>query len=135
MDETAFAALVDFVGGVDLNGTIFGGQRGARVSQPGEDEPEATLTSQSRLIEAMVERLPALGAAPGCEPASGLVPDHAHLSLPVSQLLGAALARCCPSIRPRSTSSLVPTRRREAMPEESKALALALCPSAAILRS
>lgn len=88
MDETAFAALVDYVGGVDLNGTVFSGNDVLGFLSLVLDEPEATLSSQSRLIEAMAQRLPELGAAPDITPLHGLVPDHAHLSLPVSHLAG-----------------------------------------------
>jgi len=88
MDEAAFGALVDYVGGVDLNGTLFSGTEVLGFLSLVLDEPEATLSSQSRLIEALVLRLPALGNAPDVSPLQELVPDHAHLSLPVSQLLG-----------------------------------------------
>ena len=88
MDETAFAALVDFVGGVELNGTAFGGNEVLGFLSLVMEEPEASLASQSRLIEAMVRRLPALGALPDVSPLQWLVPDHAHLTLPVNQLIG-----------------------------------------------
>ena len=88
MDETAFAALVDFVGGVELNGTTFGGNEVLGFLSLVIEEPEASLASQSRLIEAMVRRLPALGALPDVSPLQWLVPDHAHLTLPVNQLIG-----------------------------------------------
>jgi hypothetical protein len=88
MDETAFADLIDYLGGVDLNGTTFSGNEILGFLSLVVQEPEASLTSQSRLIEAMVQRLPALGALPDVSPLLGLVPDHAHLSLPASQLLG-----------------------------------------------
>jgi hypothetical protein len=88
MDETAFAALVDYVGGVDLNGTVFSGNDVLGFLSLVLDEPEATLASQSRLIQAMAQRLPGLGSAPDITPLHGLVPDHAHLSLPVSHLAG-----------------------------------------------
>jgi len=88
MDETAFASLIDYLGGVDLNNTIFSGNEVLGFLSLVIDEPEASLASQARLIEAMVQRLPALGALPDLGPLPGLVPDHAHLSLPVNQLLG-----------------------------------------------
>jgi len=88
MDETAFAALVDFVGGVELNGTTFGGNEVLGFLSLVMEEPEASLASQSRLIEAMVRRLPSLGALPDVSPLQWLVPDHAHLTLPVNQMIG-----------------------------------------------
>ena len=88
MDETAFAGLIDYLGGVDLNGTTFSGNEILGFLSLVVQEPEASLTSQSRLIEAMVQRLPALGALPDVSPLLALVPDHAHLSLPANQLLG-----------------------------------------------
>ncbi len=88
MDETAFAALVDFVGGVELNGTTFGGNEVLGFLSLVMEEPEASLASQSRLIEAMVRHLPSLGALPDVSPLQWLVPDHAHLTLPVNQMIG-----------------------------------------------
>ena len=87
MDETAFAALVDFAGGVDLNGTLFAGDQVLGFLSLVQDQPDAILAAQSRLIEALVQRLPALGPTPDATSLLGLVPEHAHLSLPVSQLL------------------------------------------------
>lgn len=87
MDETAFAALVDFVGGVDLNGTVFAGDQVLGFLSLVEDQPDAMLAAQSRLIEALLQRLPALGASPDTSSLHGLVPEHAHPSFPVSQLL------------------------------------------------
>jgi hypothetical protein len=87
MDETAFASLVDFAGGVDLNGTVFTGAEVLGFLSLVQDQPDAMLAAQSRLIEALVQRLPALGAAPDPTSLQGLVPEHAHVSLPVSQLL------------------------------------------------
>jgi hypothetical protein len=88
MDETAFASLIDYLGGVDLNGTTFSGNEVLGFLSLVVEEPEASLASQSKLIQAMVERLPHLGAVPDVNPLVGLVPDHAHLSLPANQLLG-----------------------------------------------
>ena len=88
MDDAAFAGLIDYLGGVDLNGTTFSGNEVLGFLSLVVEEPEASLASQSRLIEAMTQRLPDLGAAPEVTPLLGLVPDHAHLSLPVDQLLG-----------------------------------------------
>jgi hypothetical protein len=88
MDETAFAALIDYLGGVELNATTFSGVDVLGFLSLMVQEPEASLASQSRLIEAMIQRLPALGTLPDVSPLLGLVPDHAHLSLPVNQLLG-----------------------------------------------
>lgn len=88
VDETAFAALVDYVGGVELNGTTFSGNEVLGFLSLVQGESDATLASQSRLIEAMIQRLPALGSAPDTVPLQGLVPQHAHLSLPLNHLLG-----------------------------------------------
>jgi len=88
MDDAAFAGLIDYLGGVDLNGTTFSGNEVLGFLSLVVEEPEASLASQSRLIEAMIQRLPDLGAATDVTPLLGLVPHHAHLSLPVDQLLG-----------------------------------------------
>jgi hypothetical protein len=87
MDEIAFANLIDYVGGVELNATTFSGNEVLGFLSLVLEEPDALLASQSRLIEAIVQRLPGLGTTPDVTRLLGLVPDHAHLSLPASQLL------------------------------------------------
>lgn len=87
MDQTAFAALIDYLGGVELNGTTFSGNEVLGFLSLVSEEPDAALASQSRLVEAMLDRLPALGETPDVTPLLTLVPQHAHLSLPASQLL------------------------------------------------
>jgi len=87
LDETAFAALVDFVGGVDLNGTVFSGDQVLGFLSLVEDQPDALLAAQSRLMEALVQRSQALGPSPDTSPLHRLVPEHAHPSFPVNQLL------------------------------------------------
>jgi hypothetical protein len=88
MDETAFAGLIDYLGGVDLNGTVFSGNEVLGFLSLVTEEPEASLASQARLLQALVQRVPPLGATPDVGPLLTLIPDHAHLSLPVNQLLG-----------------------------------------------
>ena len=88
MDDAAFAAIVDYLGGVELNGTSFSGNQVLGVLSLVGDDPQALLASQSHLLEALVQKLPALGETPDVSSIQALVPEHIHLSIPVSQLLG-----------------------------------------------
>ncbi len=88
LDNAAFAAIVDYLGGVELNGTSFSGPQVLGVLSLVGDDPKALLASQSHLLEALVQKLPSLGETPDVSPIQALVPEHIHLSIPVSQLLG-----------------------------------------------
>ncbi len=88
MDDAAFAAIVDYLGGVELNGTSFGGTQVLGVLSLVGDDPQALLATQSHLLEALVKKLPVLGETPDVSSIQALVPEHIHLSIPVSQLLG-----------------------------------------------
>ncbi len=88
MDQTAFAALVDYLGGVELNGSSFGGNQVLGVLSLVGDDPQAMLSTQAHLLGALVTKLPALSETPDLSPVQSLIPEHMHLSLPLSQLFG-----------------------------------------------
>lgn len=88
MDNTAFATIVDFLGGVDLNGSAFNGPQVLGVLSLVGDDPQALLATQAHLLEALVQKLPSLGETPDVSPIQALVPEHVHLTIPVSQVLG-----------------------------------------------
>lgn len=88
MDNAAFASIVDYLGGVELNGTGFSGPQVLGVLSLVGDDPQALLATQSHLLEALVQKLPSLGETPDVSPIQALVPEHIHLTIPVSQVIG-----------------------------------------------
>jgi hypothetical protein len=86
LDEVGFAALIDYVGGVNLNGVPLRGDQAMAVLGLIEDDASALLTTQSRLLEALIAPAAAMGPSPDVSALIALIPLHAYLSEPFSQL-------------------------------------------------
>lgn len=90
LDRVAFSTLVDYLGGLDINGTRLDGAQTMAVLDLLLDDPPSLLATQSRVLEAMARQAPLIGATPDLTPLIALIPDHAYLSMPVNEV--AALA-------------------------------------------
>ena len=95
MDRTAFAALIDYLGGLDLNGVRLSGVEAVAVLDLLADDPAASLATQARLLEALALRAPQAGATPDLTPLIDLIPDHVYLSSSLAEA-AAALAPLLP---------------------------------------
>lgn len=87
LDETAFASLIDFLGGVDLKGGRVGGREVMAVMGLLTGDASASLEAQRQLLGAMALRLGYVGPGSELQPLADLVPDHAYLSIPVADAL------------------------------------------------
>ena len=87
LDETAFASLIDFLGGVDLEGSRVGGRDVMAVMGLLVGDASASLEAQRQLLGAMTLRLVDVGPGTELQPLADLVPDHAYLSIPVADAL------------------------------------------------
>jgi hypothetical protein len=87
LDESAFAALIDLLGGVELDGAVVGGREVLGVMGLLTSEPSAALEAQRRLLEALATRAHVIGPGSELQPLVDLVPDHAYLSIPISEAL------------------------------------------------
>lgn len=87
LDQTAFATLIDFLGGVELDGDVVGGREVLAVMELLAGDPGATLEAQRRLLEALAQRAGAIGPGSELQPLVDLVPEHAFVSIPVSDAL------------------------------------------------
>jgi hypothetical protein len=87
LDETAFAGLIDFLGGVELDGADVGGREVLGVMSLLTSDPSAALEAQRRLLEALARRAQAVGPGSELQPLVDLIPDHAFTSIPASQVL------------------------------------------------
>lgn len=101
LDETAFATAVDFVGGVTINDAIFSGQEVLGILSLSQDDPEADMILQRRLLQAMAARADSLGESPELTPLVQLQPTHLYLSQDLPQIVG-LIAPLLP-IRPETT--------------------------------
>ena len=87
LDETAFATLIDFLGGVELNGGVVGGREVLGVMGLLAADPAAALEAQRRLLEALAQRAGGIGPGSELQPLVDLIPEHAYTSVPVSEAL------------------------------------------------
>lgn len=82
IDKIAFAALVDYMGGVTLESGTLDGRQVIGVLELVENQPKAALEVQGRLVEALSEKAPNLGSTPDLSPLMALIPANAYSSIP-----------------------------------------------------
>ena len=107
MDETAFAALVDYVGGVDLNGTVFAGNDVLGFLSLVQDQPEATLGGAVPADRSTRPASPRPWARHRIRRPFTAWSLSTRISHSPSASCWRCLPRCCRWIRPRSTSAAV----------------------------
>ncbi len=88
VDRTAFIALVDYLGGLELNGAHLDGVEVAAALDLLGADASALLTAQGRVLEAMAARASLLGSSPDITPLISLVPGHVHLSQSLAYAIG-----------------------------------------------
>lgn len=101
LDRTAFAAAIDFVGGVRLNEADFSGQEVLGILSLTEDDPQASLALQTRLLSALSSSATSVAETPEITPLVELVPEHIYLSTSLNQIV--ALVSPLLPIRPETT--------------------------------
>lgn len=87
LDEVGFAAVVDYLGGIVLNGAPFDGQAVLGILSLTAEDPSANLDTQKRLLEAMSRQATLLGPTPEITPLVELVPTHLYLSTSINQMV------------------------------------------------
>lgn len=90
LDRHAFAALIDYLGGLELNGAHLDGLEVAAALDILAGDPHALLTAQTRVLLAMTPRASLLGASPDITPLLALIPSHIYLSDSVALAIGLA---------------------------------------------
>lgn len=83
VDEVGFAALVDYMGGVEINGSHLDGQAVITFLALLNEDREAALRLQRRVLEALSERVSSIGTTPDLTPLIDLIPNHGYLSAPL----------------------------------------------------
>jgi len=101
LDETGFAAAVDFMGGLQVNGTTFSGQEVLGILSLASGDAKASLTTQKRVLEGLSTQAESVGDSPDLTPLVELIPEHIYLTSPLGQLV--ALISPVLPIRPETT--------------------------------
>ncbi|MGD8813528.1 MAG: hypothetical protein PVI78_03535 [Anaerolineales bacterium] len=87
VDEIAFAALIDYMGGVTLESGTLDGNQVIGVLDLVKDQPTAALEVQERVVQALSEKAPNLGSTPDLTPLIALIPINAYSSIPPLNLV------------------------------------------------
>jgi len=87
LDEEGFGAIIDYLGGIEVNGAEMSGAQVISVVGLLRDNPPALLTTQQHFVEAMTARISSLDSNPNLSPLLELLPDHAFISVDVKVLV------------------------------------------------
>jgi hypothetical protein len=88
LDEVAFAALVDYLGGVELSGVQLDGQEVIAFLDLIARDPAASLQAQASILEPLSQQAPRIGDTLDLTPLTELMPEHGYLSVPAQELVG-----------------------------------------------
>lgn len=88
LDRTAFAAAIDYVGGVRLNDSSFTGQEVLGILSLTDGDPNASLSLQRRLLAALSQSASDVGETPELTPLIDLIPEHMYISRTVNEMVG-----------------------------------------------
>ncbi len=80
LDEQGFSGLIDYIGGVTLDGQDLNGSAAVGALSLVNEQPLASLRMQARLIASLTENAATIGSTPELTPLTSLVPDHAYTS-------------------------------------------------------
>jgi hypothetical protein len=101
IDDTGFAAAVDFLGGLKVNGTTFSGQQVLGILSLASADARTGLSTQKQVLEGLSAQAEGVGQSPDLTPLVDLVPEHIYLTSPLGQLV-AMISPVLP-IRPETT--------------------------------
>lgn len=87
LDRSAFAASIDFLGGLRVQGSHLSGEQVLATLNLIEQRPDALLGLQAEIVEALAERAGILDQAPDITDLAYLVPDHARLTVSVPEFV------------------------------------------------
>ena len=85
LDDVAFAAVVNYLGGVDIEGAKFDGSSVLAFLSLSWDKPEVLLNNQALILEALVPHALASAPTPKLTELIELIPEHVYLSQDVSE--------------------------------------------------
>ena len=87
LDEQGFAAVIDYLGGIEVNGAQMDGAQVVSVVGLLRDNPPALLSTQQHFVESMAARVVDLEGHPDLTPLLAIIPEHGFLSVEVKVLV------------------------------------------------
>lgn len=84
LDDVAFASLVNYLGGVDIEGAKFDGSSVLAFLSLSWDKPEVLLNNQALILEALVPQALASAPSPELTELIELIPEHVYFSQDVT---------------------------------------------------
>jgi hypothetical protein len=87
LDSEAFASLIDFAGGVDLDDSQLAGSQVVELLEGLIHQPGAQLRLQARILSALAAKSGDLGGTPDLTPLLAQIPEHAYTSVPAVDLI------------------------------------------------
>jgi hypothetical protein len=84
LDEIAFAAIVDYLGGIEIRGNALNGEGVLTFLSLYWDQPALLLENQATVIRALIPKALNLPESPELTDLFNLVPTHAFLSMDIS---------------------------------------------------
>jgi len=90
LDDDGFAALVDYLGGLELDGSRLEGEDIKALQTLLAADPAASLSTQAEILKALAARTTVVGSTPDLTPLIALLPNHAWTSRTISELVALA---------------------------------------------
>ena len=91
LDDTAFARVIDYLGGIEIRGKALDGESILTFLSLSWDQPGILVQNQADIIRAIIPKALALPETPELTPLLKLIPDHTSLSLDITEAVGLIL--------------------------------------------
>jgi hypothetical protein len=91
LDDIAFARAIDYLGGVEIRGKNLDGASILTFLSLSWDQPAILIQDQADIIRAIIPKALGLPETPELTELLALIPDHASLSLEISEAVGLVL--------------------------------------------
>jgi hypothetical protein len=91
LDDTAFARAIDYLGGIEIRGKNLDGESILTFLSLSWDQPGILIQDQADIIRAIIPKALGLPDTPELTELLALVPDHASLSMEISEAVGLVL--------------------------------------------
>jgi hypothetical protein len=88
LDDQAFSMAIDYLGGIDFQGAMLDGDSALSFVSLSTDDYELLLNNQAQIIKAMIPEALKLAPSPELTDLVKLIPEHASLSLDVTDAIG-----------------------------------------------
>ena len=94
MDEYAFSNIIDYLGGLPLEGDLglplednnLTGQQVLALHTVFAADPDGLVSLQANILQSLIPQVQKLGSNPNLDPLLALIPEHAYISIHEAQL-------------------------------------------------